>query len=108
MKSLYGSIDKINTGDKNTWPVSDDTVMFLATGEGLINARNETNFHKRMVEIAKAYELSMGDMGGRAPGLKCMSSLSLLKGKLEKFTLLPYDPRGGGCGRFSFLLLLTI
>ncbi|KAL9657752.1 hypothetical protein ABK040_013584 [Willaertia magna] len=107
LKQYFGSIQNIDTSDHKMWKVSDDTVMFLATAQGLIKA-NEieqktkrddiTNFKNRMFEIAKAYELSMYDMTGRAPGMKCIQTLRKLENSLDLYYYLPYDPTGGGCG----------
>ncbi|KAF0974415.1 hypothetical protein FDP41_006447 [Naegleria fowleri] len=52
-----------------------------------------------MTTMAKYYYSCVTtDMDGRAPGLKCISSLSILNGQFEKWDALPYDRAGGGCG----------
>ena len=36
-------------------------------------------------------------MGGRAPGLTCMSSVKMLDPASREYAI-PFNPRGGGCG----------
>ncbi|KAG2375313.1 hypothetical protein C9374_009936 [Naegleria lovaniensis] len=101
MKQRYGSIENINVSDHASWKVSDDTVMFLATAESLLESHKskQVNFHEKMTTMAKYYYSCVTkDMDGRAPGLKCISSLSILKGQFERWNALPYDRAGGGCG----------
>lgn len=47
------------------WPVSDDTVLHLATAEALITGKTE---EKLLHEVAFCYVKGMKDMSGRAPG----------------------------------------
>ncbi len=85
--------------------VSDDTVMHLATARALVNPKAK-DFKQLMDIMAFEYIECMNDMDGRAPGLKCMSSLNHI-GKPQNWIKLPYDRAGGGCGGYVLLLKLT-
>ncbi|KAG9349148.1 hypothetical protein JZ751_029471 [Albula glossodonta] len=79
-------------------PVSDDTVMHLATAEALVEMRKGSTFSDLLKTLAKKYIKSMDDMEGRSPGITCMSATRLLKPKVKKGWQIPFNPHGGGCG----------
>ncbi|XP_011619710.2 protein ADP-ribosylarginine hydrolase-like isoform X1 [Takifugu rubripes] len=77
------------------WPVSDDTVLHLATAEGLATGKTgEELLH----EVAARYIEGMKDMDGRAPGNSTIWGVSQLKPGEEGGYRVPYNVRGGGCG----------
>ncbi|XP_053721470.1 ADP-ribosylhydrolase ARH1-like isoform X2 [Synchiropus splendidus] len=77
------------------WPVSDDTVLHLATAEGLATGKaGEDLLH----EVAARYMEAMKDMEGRAPGRACSLGISRLRPGEEGGFRVPYNPRGTGCG----------
>jgi len=77
------------------WPVSDDTVLHLATAEGLATGKmGEDLLH----EVAARYVEAMKDMEGRKPGPSSILGVSQLKpGEKEGFRV-PYNLEGTGCG----------
>ena len=90
-----GGIDKIKV-NKTMWMISDDTVMHIATAEGLLS-RWEEDKEKLYSNIAMKYKECMHDMAGRAPGLTCSDSAHKLRGGYQGY-FIPFNPRGGGCG----------
>lgn len=78
------------------WPVSDDTVMHLATAEALIECEqvNKDLFSK----IARKYIESMDDMEGRKPGPTSIKGCSQLKPDEPNGYVIPFNPTGSGCG----------
>lgn len=77
------------------WPVSDDTVLHLATAEGLATGKGgEELLH----EVAGRYVEGMKDMEGRKPGPSSILGVSQLRpGEKEGFRV-TYNPEGTGCG----------
>ncbi|XP_067892330.1 ADP-ribosylarginine hydrolase [Heterodontus francisci] len=91
-----GGLSKI---DVSGWMVSDDTVMHLATAQALAAAEGpEENLEQLYCRLAREYKQSMMDMNGRAPGLTCVNSVSLLKPDHPVGWKIPFNPKGGGCG----------
>ncbi|XP_027145418.1 ADP-ribosylarginine hydrolase isoform X3 [Larimichthys crocea] len=77
------------------WPVSDDTVLHLATAEGLATGKTgEELLH----EVAARYVEGMKDMDGRKPGPSSMLGVSQLKPGEEGGYRVAYNPEGTGCG----------
>ncbi|XP_004080352.1 ADP-ribosylarginine hydrolase isoform X1 [Oryzias latipes] len=77
------------------WPVSDDTVLHLATAEGLATGKTgEELLH----EVAARYVEGMKDMDGRKPGPSSILGVSQLKPGEEGGFRVPYNPEGTGCG----------
>ncbi|NXP35196.1 ADPRH hydrolase, partial [Leiothrix lutea] len=77
------------------WPVSDDTVLHLATAEGLATGLEGEPL---LQELARRYVAAMGDMEGRKPGPSSMLGTSQLRpGEPEGYRI-PFNPRGTGCG----------
>ncbi|XP_035997659.1 ADP-ribosylarginine hydrolase [Fundulus heteroclitus] len=77
------------------WPVSDDTVLHLATAEGLATGKTgEELLH----EVAARYVEAMKDMDGRKPGPSSILGVSQLKPGEEEGYRVPYNPDGTGCG----------
>lgn len=98
-----GGVDKIKVDEKN-WMVSDDTVMHLATAEALVEwfatskSVNPEPQEKLYLKLAYRYMESMKNMRGRAPGATCQGSCHMLKPKESGGYIIPFNPRGGGCG----------
>eukprot|EP00002_Diphylleia_rotans_P011572 TRINITY_DN2284_c0_g2_i3.p1 TRINITY_DN2284_c0_g2~~TRINITY_DN2284_c0_g2_i3.p1 ORF type:complete len:366 (+),score=81.91 TRINITY_DN2284_c0_g2_i3:46-1143(+) len=80
------------------WMVSDDTVMSLATADGLLDSADVFNITATSKSIAKYYKLCMNDMGGRAPGMTCISSLRRVSADGEGWDKVGFSRSGGGCG----------
>ncbi|XP_051968589.1 ADP-ribosylarginine hydrolase [Xyrauchen texanus] len=77
------------------WPVSDDTVLHLATAEALVTGKEgEELLH----EVAFRYVEGMKDMDGRKPGPSSILGISQLRPDTEGGYRVPYNPEGTGCG----------
>jgi len=78
------------------WPVSDDTVMHLATAEALVD---ETEVGVALYRrIAEKYVESMKDMEGRKPGPTSIQGCKDLRpGERDGFRI-PFNPNASGCG----------
>ncbi|XP_037319246.2 ADP-ribosylarginine hydrolase [Pungitius pungitius] len=77
------------------WPVGADTVLHLATAEGLATGKaGEELLH----EVAARYVEGMKDMAGRRPGPSSISGVSQLKPGEEEGFRVPYSAEGTGCG----------
>ncbi|KAF7659508.1 hypothetical protein LDENG_00296030 [Lucifuga dentata] len=77
------------------WPVSDDTVLHLATAEGLATGKEgEELLH----EVAARYVEGMKDMDGRAPGPSSMCGVSQLRPGEKDGYRVCYNSEGTGCG----------
>ncbi|XP_030630091.1 ADP-ribosylarginine hydrolase [Chanos chanos] len=77
------------------WPVSDDTVLHLATAEALATGKEgEELLH----EVAFRYVEGMKDMEGRKPGPSSILGVSQLRPGTEGGYRVPYNPEGTGCG----------
>ncbi|KAI3365297.1 hypothetical protein L3Q82_010386, partial [Scortum barcoo] len=77
------------------WPVSDDTVLHLATAEGLATGKGGEEL---MHEVAARYVEGMKDMDGRKPGPSSILGVSQLKPGEEGGYRVAYNPEGTGCG----------
>ncbi|NWT75956.1 ADPRH hydrolase, partial [Prunella himalayana] len=77
------------------WPVSDDTVLHLATAEGLATGLEGEPL---LQELARRYVAAMGDMEGRKPGPSSMLGTSQLRPGQPQGYRIPFNPRGTGCG----------
>ncbi|NWY96428.1 ADPRH hydrolase, partial [Loxia curvirostra] len=101
------------------WPVSDDTVLHLATAEGLATGLEGEPL---LQELARRYVAAMGDMEGRKPGPSSIlgeqsprtqgeaggaqgascprvppGTSQLRPGEPQGYRI-PFNPRGTGCG----------
>ncbi|KAF3702357.1 [Protein ADP-ribosylarginine] hydrolase [Channa argus] len=77
------------------WPVSDDTVLHLATAEGLATGKTgEELLH----DVAARYVEGMKDMDGRKPGPSSILGVSQLRPGEEGGYRVAYNPEGTGCG----------
>ena len=83
--------------DPKNWMVSDDTVMTIATAKSLL-ATDLTSPSKLYSTLAREYIDCLNDMRGRAPGNTCSHSATILKPDLPNGHVIPFNPRGGGCG----------
>ena len=90
-----GGVGKIKVNLTN-WMVSDDTVMHLATAEGLLAKWD--NFEDLFSALAQKYKDCMRDMEGRGPGRTCSSSVHELRPELSRGYVIPFNYKGGGCG----------
>ncbi|KAJ3591510.1 hypothetical protein NHX12_006644 [Muraenolepis orangiensis] len=86
--------------DAKDFPVSDDTVMHLATAEALMEvgkAKTQTlgELVKRLVQ---EYIRCMRDMDGRAAGLTCISNVALHARRQDGDHKIRFNRGGGGCG----------
>ncbi|KAM9266888.1 LOW QUALITY PROTEIN: ADP-ribosylhydrolase ARH1-like [Cariama cristata] len=81
------------------WPVSDDTVLHLATAEGLATG---LEVEALLQELARRYVTAMGDMEGRKPGPSILGEWGMRAphswrpGEPEGYRI-PFNP-GTGCG----------
>ena len=76
------------------WPVSDDTVMHLATAEALIEQREvSVALYRRM---AQKYIESMDDMEGRKPGPTSIQGCKDLRPAEEAGFRVPFNPKASG------------
>lgn len=82
--------------DIKGWDVSDDTVLHLATAEALVSSWKTRQ--QLFLKIASNYKESMSDMAGRAPGNTTLSSCARLRPGRPQGFVVPFNPRGGGCG----------
>ena len=93
-----GGISKLSI-KLNDWKVSDDTVLHLATAEGLIAKSEEDDDEALLGEIAHQYKrIVVRDMAGRAPGATTTYSCSQLLPNRPNGYRIPFNSRGGGCG----------
>ncbi|XP_023930794.1 protein ADP-ribosylarginine hydrolase, partial [Lingula anatina] len=90
-----GGLDNI-TATPPGWPVSDDTVMHIATGEAL--ASGKTDKEAMLLEIAAKYKECMKDMEGRKPGPTSILGTDLLQPDKPGGYIIPFNPTGTGCG----------
>ncbi|XP_058611856.1 ADP-ribosylhydrolase ARH1-like isoform X2 [Onychostoma macrolepis] len=77
------------------WPVSDDTVLHLATAEALATGKaGEELLH----EVAFRYVEGMKDMDGRMPGRSTIIGVNQLRPGHEGGYRVLYNPGARGCG----------
>ncbi|XP_028415887.1 protein ADP-ribosylarginine hydrolase-like [Dendronephthya gigantea] len=89
-----GGLEKI---DIKGWRVSDDTVLHIATGEALVSDWSTTE--QLFCTMAANYKKTCDeDMWDRAPGLTTTSAVFTLKPSRPQGYVIPFNPRGGGCG----------
>lgn len=60
------------------WRYSDDTVMHIATAQGLTQSKLNEDVQTVGKRIAKEYKKCSKCMSGRAPGKTCMKTLSII------------------------------
>uniref|UniRef100_A0A8C5QUB3 ADP-ribosylarginine hydrolase n=1 Tax=Leptobrachium leishanense TaxID=445787 RepID=A0A8C5QUB3_9ANUR len=77
------------------WPVSDDTVLHLATAESLATGKSEEELYH---EVARRYVAGMSDMEGRKPGPTSILGTSQLRPGEPGGFRIPFNPSGTGCG----------
>ncbi|XP_021260670.1 protein ADP-ribosylarginine hydrolase-like [Numida meleagris] len=77
------------------WPVSDDTVLHLATAEALGSGLEGDAL---LQELAQRYVEAMGDMEGRKPGPSSILGTSQLRPGEPHGYRIPFNPTGTGCG----------
>ncbi|XP_062993631.1 ADP-ribosylhydrolase ARH1-like [Elgaria multicarinata webbii] len=77
------------------WPVSDDTVLHLATAEALATGKDGELLFQ---EMARRYVEAMKDMKGRKPGPSSILGTSQLCPGEPGGYRIPFNPSGTGCG----------
>ncbi|CAB1328574.1 unnamed protein product [Coregonus sp. 'balchen'] len=92
-----GGLEKLDAID---FPVSDDTVMHLATAEALVKlgfgeGASLPVLYQAMVE---KYIVSMTDMVGRGAGITCINSVTMHRQRTDQGIKIPFNKWGGGCG----------
>ena len=96
--------------------ISDDTVMHIATAKALLEYQKAEPGDKMYRVIARQYLDCLKDMEGRSPGKTCIKSIQKLQPDKSDGFVIPFDPKGGGCGGamrsllflfFSFSLFLS-
>ena len=76
------------------WPISDDTVMHLATAEAIVEGKsNQVTLFRR---LAEKYVESMDDMEGRKPGPTSIQGCKDLKPSEEGGFRVPFNPNASG------------
>ncbi|XP_076857086.1 ADP-ribosylhydrolase ARH1-like isoform X1 [Brachyhypopomus gauderio] len=99
-KAIHQDVQKLG-GVKNIsvklpdWPVSDDTVLHLATAEALATGKEGEEL---LQEVAFCYVKGMKDMKGRAAGITTKNSVARLRPSRIGGYRIPYNERSGGCG----------
>ncbi|KAL2081166.1 hypothetical protein ACEWY4_023019 [Coilia grayii] len=83
--------------DVKQFPLSDDTIMHLATAEALVETDKDAPLEQLYGALVQKYIRCMDDMSGRAPGLTCMSSTHYLKVHKEDWRI-PFSKVAGGSG----------
>ncbi|XP_072039310.1 ADP-ribosylhydrolase ARH1-like [Amphiura filiformis] len=92
-----GGIKKLHIKcDKKKWPVSDDTVLHIATAKALCT--NKPIGDTLYMEFAHTYKKGSQDMSGRSPGGTTMENIHMFKMSDPKGYIVPFNRRGGGCG----------
>ncbi|XP_054035447.1 ADP-ribosylhydrolase ARH1-like [Dryobates pubescens] len=89
-----GGLEAISL-EPRQWPVSDDTVLQLATAEGLATGLEGEPL---LQELARRYVAAMGDMEGRKPGPSSILGTSQLRPGEPQGYRIPFNPSGTGCG----------
>ncbi|XP_066520303.1 ADP-ribosylhydrolase ARH1-like [Hoplias malabaricus] len=89
-----GGLKKINV-KLPEWPVSDDTVLHLATAEALATGKEDEEL---LHEVASRYKEGMKDMKDRAPGASTIIGASQLNPGSKNGYRIPYNSKSGGCG----------
>ncbi|XP_075035115.1 ADP-ribosylhydrolase ARH1-like [Mixophyes fleayi] len=77
------------------WPVSDDTVLHLATGESLATGKMNVDLYH---QLASRYVAAMTDMEGRKPGPTSILGTSQLIPLHPDGYKIPFNPSATGCG----------
>ncbi|XP_064869141.1 ADP-ribosylhydrolase ARH1 isoform X1 [Oncorhynchus nerka] len=90
-----GGLEKLDAID---FPVSDDTVMHLATAEALVKVGEGASLPVLYRALVEKYIVSMTDMDGRGAGITCINSVARHKQRTDEDIKIPFNKRGGGCG----------
>jgi ADP-ribosylarginine hydrolase len=80
------------------WIVSDDTVMHIATAEGLIEATDQESLAVTCKRVAARYVACWPEMDGRAPGGTCASAVRQLHDDGDGWDRIAFSATAGGCG----------
>ena len=83
---------------KDNWPVSDDTVMHIATGKALVPETSGEVKEELYSRLAREYIECMKLMVGRGPGVTSVTHTKLLDPEKADGHVIPFNERGGGCG----------
>ncbi|XP_032228896.1 ADP-ribosylhydrolase ARH1 isoform X2 [Nematostella vectensis] len=90
-----GGVANLKVSKKN-WRVSDDTILHIATGEALVS--DWSSKEELYLKLAANYKEGMRDMRDRAAGNTLQMSIHQLKPGRPGGYIIPFNPRGGGCG----------
>ena len=77
------------------WRYSDDTVMHIATAQGLVQSNTKEDINIVSKRVAKEYKRYSKCMGGRAPGKTCMKTLSIIDEEASNWNKIPYSQLKG-------------
>ncbi|CDQ58457.1 unnamed protein product [Oncorhynchus mykiss] len=91
-----GGLEKLDAID---FPVSDDTVMHLATAEALVKVGEGEGASLPVLyrALVEKYIVSMTDMAGRGAGIATCRRVQTFS-YFSCWSPIPFDKRGGGCG----------
>ncbi|KAL2081167.1 hypothetical protein ACEWY4_023020 [Coilia grayii] len=84
--------------DAKQFPLSDDTIMHLATAEALVETDRDAPLEQLYGALAQKYIKCIDDMSGRGPGIICLSSVDRLKKNNKGDWRIPFSKAGGGSG----------
>ena len=83
---------------RGEWLVSDDTVLHLATAEGIVAAGPGASMDTMMRAVAERSKRATNDMTARAPGRTTQRSLRAIDVDGANWARTPFNRSGGGCG----------
>ena len=73
------------------WRYSDDTVMHIATAQGLLRSKPIEEIDTISKRVAHEYKKCSKFMSGRAPGKTCMKTLSIIEEDASNWNKIPYS-----------------
>lgn len=80
------------------WPVSDDTVLHMATARALVHHGHHGVNDALFMTLAREYKDSMRYMNNRAVGVTTEQACHYLDTHVRDGYKLPFNPKGGGAG----------
>lgn len=92
--TALGGLERVETRPPE-WRVSDDTVLHLATGQGLVTGKSGEDL---LQELAGQYVEAMKDMEDRKPGPSSILGTSQLRPGEKGGYRIPFNPDALGCG----------
>ena len=92
---MLGGIENIVV-NSSEWMVSDDTLLTIATAESLVS---QWNNHEDLYQtLAGKLKESIESMTPITPGQTCSNAARVLEPNRRRGYIIPFNPRGGGCG----------